>query len=628
MKLAKELFKKYNSIIMYLFFGVCTTLVNIISYYIFAHIFKAGVMFSTVIAWILAVLFAYVTNRKWVFKSYAKTKKEIFNEIVSFFSCRLATGLVDWLCMFIFVEKLGFNDVIIKTLANILVIVLNYIASKLIIFKKKDEKESSNNITNLLIYAFFFIVAFMFLFESPLHIWNGSESWVDSSVFKTIALLMSKGYTPYLDTFDHKGPLIYLINYIGYFISSYRGVWVIELISLFATMVYLFKIARLKCNKLISIIITILGITLLSKFFEGGNMTEEYALPFISISLYYFLDYLMNKNIDKIRLLICGLSFGAVFMLRPNMIATWGVFCAYIFFKCIIDKDYKSLKDFVIYFLLGFVICVLPFIIWLYSKGALSAFIDAYFLFNKTYTAANGMMGTITGAWKLIFAFVNYPLIIISFLTVTYLIKENRLHILYLVYMVISMVFICMSGNYYAHYMIIFIPTIIFPLACLFDYISLNDNKKNIITSLVALYFIVNTICQYWKEVVRYLQSKYSNRNENKIASEIYEMSDIIQEKTNEDDKISVYGNRDILYLISGRLPATKYSYQAPIVYKSKKVLDDYFKQLKEESPKIIVDYMDDEYINEFIKENNYKLIHETVYNKETYRIYELNKTE
>ena len=626
MKLLKELFIKYKSIIMYLFFGVCTTLVNIISYYIFAHILKSGVMFSTIIAWILAVLFAYVTNRKWVFKSYAKSKKEIFNEIVSFFSCRLATGFVDWLCMFIFVERIGLNDVIIKTLANILVIILNYVASKLIIFKKKDEKESSDRIINLLIYGLFFIIAFMFLFESPLHIWNGGEAGVDSSVFKTIAIQISKGYAPYVDTFDHKGPLIYAVNYIGYLISPYRGVWVIELISLFVTICYLFKIARLKCNKLLSIIIAVLGITLLSNFFEGGNFTEEYALPFISISLYYFLDYLMNKKIDRLRLLICGLSFGAVFMLRPNMIATWAVFCAYIFFKCIIDKDYKSLKIFVIYFIIGFILCLLPFVIWLACKGSLAEFIKDYFLFNKTYTTTHGIKGTITGIWKLIFGFINYPLIIISFLTIMYLIKYKKLHILYLAYMVINIIFICMSGNYYPHYMIIFIPVIIFPLACLFDFIKTNDNKNNIIGSLVGLYLIVNFICPYWIDVVRYLPSKYSHRNDYKISDEMYEMSSIIKEKTNENDKISVFGNRNILYLLSNRMPATKYSYQYPIIYMSEEISKNYYESLKKETPKIIVTAEHDENFIKFLDDNNYKSIYETTYNNRQYNIYELTK--
>jgi putative flippase GtrA len=132
----KELIQKYEDVIPYLFFGVCTTVVNVVVYWICAHLLAFNTMISTVIAWILAVLFAYVTNRKWVFKSTAYLKSEIAKEIVSFFSCRLATGIVDWLCMYIFVELLNFNDVFIKVVANILVIILNYVASKLIIFKK------------------------------------------------------------------------------------------------------------------------------------------------------------------------------------------------------------------------------------------------------------------------------------------------------------------------------------------------------------------------------------------------------------------------------------------------------------------------------------------------------------
>ena len=133
------LMKRYKNIIPYLFFGVCTTLVNVIVYWFCAHLMKYMVMASTVVAWTLAVLFAYVTNRKWVFHSEAKNTKEIIYELISFFGCRLATGIIDWSCMFVFVNIVGFDDVIIKTLANFLVIVLNYIASKRVIFVKGKE---------------------------------------------------------------------------------------------------------------------------------------------------------------------------------------------------------------------------------------------------------------------------------------------------------------------------------------------------------------------------------------------------------------------------------------------------------------------------------------------------------
>lgn len=133
----KALYQKYKDIIPYGIFGVLTTLVNVIVYWTSARLLGLGVMPSTVIAWILAVLFAYITNRKWVFHSTAVTAAEIRKEIISFFVCRLATGVLDWACMFIFVDLLRLYDVAIKVLANILVIILNYVASRLVIFKKK-----------------------------------------------------------------------------------------------------------------------------------------------------------------------------------------------------------------------------------------------------------------------------------------------------------------------------------------------------------------------------------------------------------------------------------------------------------------------------------------------------------
>ena len=137
MEKLKALYTRYQDVIPYLFFGVCTTLVNMAAYAVAAYPLGLSVTASTVIAWILAVLFAYVTNRRWVFHSEARTASEIGREIVSFFSCRLATGLVDLGCMFLFVDVLRCNDLIIKALDNVLVVVLNYVASKLLIFRKR-----------------------------------------------------------------------------------------------------------------------------------------------------------------------------------------------------------------------------------------------------------------------------------------------------------------------------------------------------------------------------------------------------------------------------------------------------------------------------------------------------------
>ena len=133
----RKYWDKYKDVILYLIFGGFTTVVNIVVYWFCAHVLGTGVMAATVAAWALAVFFAYVTNRSMVFPSSATGRGEILREIGSFFACRLGTGVVDWVIMFVFVTVLHFNDMIIKILANIIVIILNFVLSKFVIFKRK-----------------------------------------------------------------------------------------------------------------------------------------------------------------------------------------------------------------------------------------------------------------------------------------------------------------------------------------------------------------------------------------------------------------------------------------------------------------------------------------------------------
>lgn len=135
----KNLLLKYKSVILYAFFGVLTTVVNIATYYVSAHLIHLDTLVSTCIAWVAGVLFAYVTNRKYVFESNKIGFGAVLIEVFSFFSCRLATGAVDVAIMYIFVDVLHFNDMFIKIFSNVVVIVLNYIASKLIIFRKEGK---------------------------------------------------------------------------------------------------------------------------------------------------------------------------------------------------------------------------------------------------------------------------------------------------------------------------------------------------------------------------------------------------------------------------------------------------------------------------------------------------------
>ncbi|WP_339073698.1 GtrA family protein [Clostridioides difficile] len=129
--------KKHRETILYLFFGAFTTLVNIVSYLFFTRVILFNFMVANALAWILAVLFAYVTNKFFVFRSKRIEIKFLFKEFLSFVSFRLLSGVVEMLIMYVMIDLLFVNDVIVKIFTNIVVIVLNYLFSKMIIFKNK-----------------------------------------------------------------------------------------------------------------------------------------------------------------------------------------------------------------------------------------------------------------------------------------------------------------------------------------------------------------------------------------------------------------------------------------------------------------------------------------------------------
>lgn len=132
----KRLFIKYKEIILYCIFGGLTTAINILTYFIFSHIFNVEYLVSNIIAWILSVLFAYITNKIFVFQSRSTETKHVIKELGAFIGSRVFSGILDMGIMYVFVDILSCNDFIIKIIANIIVIIVNYILSKLMVFKK------------------------------------------------------------------------------------------------------------------------------------------------------------------------------------------------------------------------------------------------------------------------------------------------------------------------------------------------------------------------------------------------------------------------------------------------------------------------------------------------------------
>lgn len=132
-----ETIKKYRAFLLYAVFGVFTFVVNIEVYGLCYNVLKMSNVISTMIAWFVAVVLAYATNKVWVFDSKSFAPKVLLYELATFFSCRILTGILDVTIMYFAVDIMAWNGKLFKLISNVLVIILNFIASKLIIFIKK-----------------------------------------------------------------------------------------------------------------------------------------------------------------------------------------------------------------------------------------------------------------------------------------------------------------------------------------------------------------------------------------------------------------------------------------------------------------------------------------------------------
>ena len=130
------LYRRHKQMILYFIFGGLTTLINIVSYALCRSVLKIPLVPADILAWLLSVLFAYVTNKRFGFESRSWRRKVILREMTSFFVARLFSLGVDVVFLYLTVTVLGWWELLMKVLANGIVIVLNYVFSKLIIFRK------------------------------------------------------------------------------------------------------------------------------------------------------------------------------------------------------------------------------------------------------------------------------------------------------------------------------------------------------------------------------------------------------------------------------------------------------------------------------------------------------------
>lgn len=139
----RDFIKKHWGILSYLFFGGLTTLVNFLVYTPLHYWVHLSAAVSNGIAWVAAVAFAYLTNKPFVFKSHDWSAAVVLPELGKFVGCRIGSGLLETGLLALTVDCLHWNGIVMKVIASVMVVVLNYIGSKLLVFRKKYPKEET-----------------------------------------------------------------------------------------------------------------------------------------------------------------------------------------------------------------------------------------------------------------------------------------------------------------------------------------------------------------------------------------------------------------------------------------------------------------------------------------------------
>ncbi len=438
--------------------------------------------------------------------------------------------------------------------------------------------------------AFAGILAIGLGFVLALCPWSDALPETDSAVYLYMGQALQNGKVIYQDVFDHKGLILYLINAFGIMISggSFTGVWVLEMVNAFVTALLAFKVVKLVTNKktaqYMAVFLMIAGLTI-SQLLTDGNLTEEYALPWITLGLYICLKYFIDGAYRFYEIILIGISFTIILFIRANMIAVFAAFMPLVLIQMITKKKWKDIGICIANFLLGCVIALLPILGYHIATGSVADMISYYFVFNLEYCSESAMPIWLV-MWRLFRRLTLYSGMLIA---AGMLFCKNKVFQMNLWFYFVSLALASMSGRAHAHYAIILLPALVIPMGMLFDALTEEDRAKNVKPYMIVAVALV--IVQAGISIVTYQPAA-------KTEAVTY-----LQENTEETDNVLVLGNYCINYLESNRFYANKFFYQTPIINNSERLYLEFAKELEADKPDVILVPGDREENNE--KSNN-----------------------
>ena len=373
-----------------------------------------------------------------------------------------------------------------------------------------------NSPYNWLTYGILLLAAVLFVFlfsctTSPLYEHHPFWFHGDSGIFQEMGVCLVQGGTPYVDLFDHKGPMLWFIQALGIWSSPRWGIMALQSISLFLILILWYKTARLIIEKpRVSIVVALSGLLFLMAFYQRGNLCEEWCLPFISLPIYlYFLRW---KNAPQNQSLytspdsfIIGLCVGVISMIRLNNTAPIIGFVLWDFIACIKHKEYKRLWTDIAAISGGILIVFAGCALFYLTKAGWNGvyeMIYGTFIFNHLYFEKKSSLPFLS-------TIQHYILPIVFILILILLTFKNRKNNTVILPCLVSFVATILAiGSFeFWHYTMIFIPLFVLTF-------GLTIQGKNIV-GLIIIGFTLLYSCFVGYEVADHLLFRLRGKTAN-----------------------------------------------------------------------------------------------------------------
>lgn len=393
----------------------------------------------------------------------------------------------------------------------------------------------------------------------------------DSSVFMYVGEGIARGVVPYRDVFDHKGPLIYFINYLGCSLGlgdapGMIGVWLCELLFYWLCLVFIYKLVRSIFPTNIGLVAcaALLFSMFLTKLSGGGNCVESYAALFCLVPYFFVMRAAREeRDLTLMECFLSGVCGMGTLLLRPNMAVAGVPVGLFLIVTVLLTRNVKRFMMLTIAALMGLCLMLFPFILYYHSKGALADLWECYWSFNVSYLG-RGSSNVQNLMLPIVFIVINVVEIVVLWRS-----KRDRVVLLWnALYLTTAFVLLALKPNYWHYY----IPASIgFVLPILFIALKSRMVKYITLTCGFACLLVTDLESNFdLKGLIRAIREERSVRfgdfREGHLDDQIFAFRNKLKGKSS----IGVIGNACMIYFKTGLRSNMRFPYQSPLVDISK----------------------------------------------------------